>query len=328
MAAFARELGAAWAGASTSAPPAAASVAVRFAGPVARFGSGWQLFPLPAGTATLSAAGVSFGAARQLTGIGFTAILGSDRLQITKGHGSWGQSAFQFNGRLTDLRLDSPTLAAQVSAQATAEQLLVATGRRANTRGFGLETVGVTLGTKGEIVVNGFLQTANPDIYAAGDVIGDPMFVYVAAYAGSLAAENALTGNVRRYDLATLPKVTFTDPAVASVGLADAQARAQGVEPLVATLSLEHVPRALAARDTRGFVKLVADAATRKIVGAHILAAEAGEMITEPALAIKHGLTIEDLTAAFHPYLTLSEGIKLAAQTFDKDVARLSCCAA
>ncbi len=211
---------------------------------------------------------------------------------------------------------------------ARSEQLLVATGRRANTAGFGLDTVGVTLGKKGEIVVDEFLETINPNVYAAGDVIGDPMFVYVAAYGGALAAENALTGNVRRYDLSALPKVTFTDPAVASVGLTEEQARAQGIKPLVSKLPLEHVPRALAARDTRGFVKLVADRATRKIIGAHILASEAGEMITESALAIRFGLTIEDLASTFHPYLTLSEGIKLAAQTFDKDVAKLSCCAA
>jgi mercuric reductase len=211
---------------------------------------------------------------------------------------------------------------------ATAEQLLVATGRRPNTSGFGLEESGVRLGKKSEIAVNEFLQTANADIYAAGDVIGDPMFVYVAAYAGALAAENALTGNQRHYDLTALPRVTFSDPAVASVGLTEDEARERGIAPIVSTLSLEHVPRALAARDTRGFVKLVADSATRRIVGAHILAAEAGEMITEPALAIKHGLTIDDLASAFHPYLTLSEGIKLAAQTFDKDVAKLSCCAA
>ncbi len=211
---------------------------------------------------------------------------------------------------------------------ARAEQLLVATGRRANTAGFGLDTIGVTLGTKGEIVVDEFLQTTNPSVYAAGDVIGEPMFVYVAAYAGALAAENALTGNERRYDLSALAKVTFTDPAISSVGLTENEARAQGIEPLVSKLPLEHVPRALAAHDTRGFIKLVADAATKKIIGAHILAAEAGEMVTEPALAIKFGLTIEDLTSTFHPYLTLSEGVKLAAQTFTKDVAKLSCCAA
>jgi mercuric reductase len=91
---------------------------------------------------------------------------------------------------------------------------------------------------------------------------------------------------------------------------------------------MEHVPRALAARETRGFVKLIADGATRRIVGAQILAAEAGEMILEPTLAIKYGLTIDDLTSTFHPYLTLSEGVKLAAQTFDRDVAKLSCCSA
>lgn len=214
------------------------------------------------------------------------------------------------------------------AAMARAEQLLVAAGRRANTAGLGLDAIGVQLGTKGELTVNEFLQSSNPDVYAAGDVTGDPMFVYVAAYGGALAAENALEGNVRRYDLTGLPKVTFTDPAVASVGLTEEAARAAGAEPLVSRLPLEQVPRALAARDTRGFVKLVADAATRKLVGAHILAAEAGEMITEPALAVRFGLTIEDLSGAFHPYLTLSEAIKLAAQGFDKDVARLSCCAA
>ena len=211
---------------------------------------------------------------------------------------------------------------------ARASELLVATGRRANTAGFGLEGIRVTLGKKGEVVVNEFLQTTNQDVYAAGDVIGDPMFVYVSAYGGAVAAENALTGNGRRYDLSALPKVTFTDPAVSSVGLTEDEARAQGIEPLASKLPLEHVPRALAARDTRGFIKLVADAATRRIIGAHILAGEAGEMITEPALAIKLGLTIEDLTSTFHPYLTLSEGIKLAAQAFTRDVAKLSCCAA
>ena len=214
------------------------------------------------------------------------------------------------------------------SRPARAEQLLVATGRRANSRGLGLESVGVTLGGKGEISVNEFLQTSNSTIYAAGDVLGDPMFVYVAAYGGALAAENALTGNVRRYDLTVLPRVTFTDPTVAAVGLTEEQARLAAIEPLVAKLPLEHVPRSLVAHDTRGFVKLVAHSATRKIIGAHILAAEAGEMITEPALAVKLGLTIGDLASLFHPYLTLSEGVKLAAQTFDKDVAKLSCCAA
>ena len=214
------------------------------------------------------------------------------------------------------------------SRTAQVDQLLIATGRRANTRGFGLDGVGVALDQKGELVVNDYLQTANPDIYGAGDVLGDPMFVYVAAHGGALAAENALRGNTRPYDLSALPKVTFTDPAIASVGPTEFEMRAKGGEPLVSLLPMEYVPRALAARDTRGFIKLIADPITRRIVGAHILASEAGEMITEPTLAIKSGLTVEDVTSTFHPYLTLSEGIKLAAQTFDKDVKMLSCCAA
>jgi mercuric reductase len=87
------------------------------------------------------------------------------------------------------------------------------------------------------------------------------------------------------------------------------------------------VPRALAARDTRGFVKLVADAASRRLLGAHVVGHEAWEMIMEPAMAVRFGLTIEDLASLLHPYLTLAEGIKLAALTFDKDVTKLSCCA-
>ncbi len=230
-----------------------------------------------------------------------------------------------------DRRADGYTVAFEqegTTRAARAEQLLMATGRRANTRGFGLETAGVALGAKGEVQVNRFLQTANPNVYAAGDVIGDPMLVYVAAYGGSVAAENALKGNEQAYDLTAVPRVTFTDPAVASVGLTEEEARAQSIGPLVSRLPLEHVPRSLAARDTRGFVKLLADASTRRILGAHILAAEAGEMITEAATAIRFGLTVEAIGSIFHPYLTLSEGIKLAALAFTKDVAKLSCCAA
>ena len=214
------------------------------------------------------------------------------------------------------------------SREVCGEQLLVATGRRANTSGLGLELAGVALGAKGEIRVDQHLRTSNDDVYAAGDVTGEPMLVYVAAYAGMTAALNALNGDTRRYDLTAVPKVTFTDPAVASVGLTMEDAEAGGVHAIVSHLPLSQVPRALAARDTRGFIQLVADSSTRRLVGAHILAAEAGEMITEPALAIRFGLTIDDLASSFHPYLTLSEGIKLTAQTFDRDVAKLSCCAA
>lgn len=210
----------------------------------------------------------------------------------------------------------------------TAGQILVATGRLPNTSDLGLDEAGVKTGKRGEIVVNEHLQTSNPDIYAAGDVIGDPMYVYVAAYAGGLAAENALTGAGRIYDLFALPRVTFTDPQIASVGLTEAQASERGLKVKTSVLSLKDVPRALAARDPRGLIKLVAEEETSRLLGAHVLAAEAGEVIQEATLAIRFGLTVQDLVETFHPYLTMVEGLKLAALTFEKDVTKLSCCAA
>lgn len=209
----------------------------------------------------------------------------------------------------------------------SAEKLLVAAGRRANTAGLGLESAGVTTGKKGEIVVDEHLRTTNVDIYAAGDCIGDPLFVYVAAYGGGLAAENALRGAGRVYDLFALPRVTFTDPQIASVGHTEAQAREAGLKVKTAILKLEDVPRALAARDTRGLIKLVAEAETDRLVGAHVLAAEGGEIIQEATLAIRFGLKVSDIVETFHPYLTMAEGLKLAALTFSKEVKKLSCCA-
>jgi mercuric reductase len=208
------------------------------------------------------------------------------------------------------------------------ERVLVATGRRPNTTGVGLEAAHVGVNVQGGVEVNEFLETSNSGVYAVGDVIGNPMFVYVAAYAGNLAAENALRGNARRYDLTAVPSVTFTDPAVASIGLTEDAAWHRGIDAMVAQLGLEHVPRARAARDTRGFIRLIADRQTQQIIGAQILAAEAGEMIGEATLAVRLGLTIEQMTTGFRAYLTLGEGLKLAAQTFTTDVSKLSCCAA
>ncbi len=157
---------------------------------------------------------------------------------------------------------------------------------------------------------------------------GEPMFVYTAAYEGALAAENALTGVTRKRDYTALPWVVFTDPQVAGVGFDEAQAVSAGISAEAVTLPLSQVPRAIAARDTRGFIQLIRDRETDRLVGARILAAEGSELLMEAALAIRHGIKVSDLAAAFHPYLTLSEGIKLAALSFGKDVRKLSCCAA
>lgn len=208
-----------------------------------------------------------------------------------------------------------------------AQELLVATGRRPNTEGLGLQDVSVEVGERGEILVNDRLQTSNPDIYAAGDVLARDMFVYVAAYGGKLAAANALTGSGDVYDASYIARITFTDPQVASAGLTEQQARAQGNDVKVSSLAMEHVPRALAARDTRGLIKLVADAETDRLLGAHVLAPEAGEVIQTAALALRFGLTVRELRDTMFPYLTNVEGLKLALLSFEKDVTRLSCCA-
>ena len=208
-----------------------------------------------------------------------------------------------------------------------AGQLLVATGRRPNTAGMGLEEAGVSLSERGEILVDDRMQTHNPFVYAAGDVIGKDMFVYVAAYGGMLAAENALTGAGKAYDASYIPRLTFTDPQIASAGLTEEQARQQGYDVKVSTLPMDQVPHAQAARDPRGLIKLVADAATDRLLGAHLLAPEAGEMIQTAVLAIRFGITVGELRETMFPYLTSSEGLKLAAIAFEKDLAMLSCCA-
>ncbi|MBI2735946.1 MAG: mercury(II) reductase [Rhodospirillales bacterium] len=209
----------------------------------------------------------------------------------------------------------------------TADRLLVATGRTPNTEGLGLSAIAVAQEPSGAIIVDDRMRTSRAGVYAAGDVTGRDQFVYMAAYGAKLAAKNALNRNSLRYDSAAMPAVVFTDPQVASVGLTEARARALGHDVRTSVLTLDNVPRALAARDTRGLIKLVADGETRKLLGAHILAPEGADSIQTAALAIRGGLTIDDLADTIFPYLTTVEGLKLAAQTFDRDVTRLSCCA-
>ncbi len=206
------------------------------------------------------------------------------------------------------------------------DRLLVATGRRPNTEGLGLEAAGVRADGSGAVLVDERMRTSAPGIYAAGDCTIQPMHVYVAAAAGTRAAIN-MAGGEAALDLSIVPAVVFTDPQAATVGLAEAAAQARGLAVESRTLALEHVPRALVSFDTRGFVKLVAEAETGKILGAQAVAAEAGDLIQSAALAIRAGMTVEALGAELFPYLTMVEALKLCAQTFTKDVAKLSCCA-
>jgi mercuric reductase len=212
------------------------------------------------------------------------------------------------------------------SERLSGDRLLVATGRRANTGSLGLDRAGVRSDADGAIEVDEHMRTTSEGIYAAGDCTTSPEYVYVAAAGGTRAAIN-MTGGDARLDLSVLPAVVFTDPQVATVGLSEAQAQGRGIEADSRTLTLDNVPRALANFDHRGFIKLVAEKTTGRLLGAQILAAEAGEIIQTAALAMRAAMTVSELGGQLFPYLTMVEGIKLCAQTFTRDVKQLSCCA-
>ncbi len=206
-------------------------------------------------------------------------------------------------------------------------KIVIATGTTPNTSKLGLEKVGLALTKKGHILVNDKMETNISNIYGAGDVTDTPAFVYTAATEGKTAVQNAFTGAGMTVDYTSLPWVVFTDPQIAGAGMDEIEAEQKGIPFEVSKLELKNVPRAIAARDTRGFIKLIRNTETDQLIGARIVASEGGELIQQLSMAIKFGITIKELTEMFYPYLTLGEGIKLAAITFGKDVTKLSCCA-
>ena len=207
-----------------------------------------------------------------------------------------------------------------------ADRLLVATGRAPNTRSLNLEAAGITLNPQGAIVIDSGMRTSVEHIYAAGDCTDQPQFVYVAAAAGTRAAIN-MTGGDATLNLTAMPAVVFTDPQVATVGYSEAEAHHDGIETDSRLLTLDNVPRALANFDTRGFIKLVVEVGSGRLIGVQAVTPEAGELIQTAALAIRNRMTVQELADQLFPYLTMVEGLKLAAQTFNKDVKQLSCCA-
>lgn len=206
------------------------------------------------------------------------------------------------------------------------DHLLLATGRRPNTASLALENAGIITGENGAIPVDEHSCTANARIFAAGDCTTNPEFVYVAAAAGTRAAVNMLGGE-EQLDLSVVPGVVFTDPQIATVGLDESEAWQSGFRVDTRILTLDNVPRALANFDTRGFIKLVAEAGTGRLLGVQAVASQAGELIQTAALAIRAQMTVYDLASQLFPYLTMVEGLKLAAQTFIQDITQLSCCA-
>jgi mercuric reductase len=208
-----------------------------------------------------------------------------------------------------------------------ADRLLMATGRRARTADLDLAAADVEVDPRGQVIVDDTMGTSNPAVFAAGDVTSHPQFVYVAALGGSIAAENALRGTTRRIEFRTMPRVTFTTPTIAAVGMTETEARRAGHPVVTSVLPLDIVPRAIVDHTTEGLVKLVGDESTGHLLEAHILADGAGDVIQAAVMAIKYRATIDEIADTYHPYLTMAEAFKLAAQGFTKDVTTLSCCA-
>lgn len=208
------------------------------------------------------------------------------------------------------------------------ERLLMATGIMPNTKTLNLEAAMVKVDGHGFIETDDYMRTSNPKIFAAGDVAGRMPLVTVAAAEGSVAAQNALnTGSPKSIDYSVIPHAIFTHPNVASVGLIERDAVSKGISVISRTLDLRHVPKARAIWDTRGLIKIVAEEATGTILGVHILAPDAAEVIHQAVLLVKNKITIKNAVEKIDVYPTLSEMVKLCAQSFFKDIEKLSCCA-
>ncbi|MCA1598753.1 MAG: NAD(P)/FAD-dependent oxidoreductase, partial [Chloroflexi bacterium] len=216
--------------------------------------------------------------------------------------------------------------------EVAAARVLVTTGRQPNTAGVGLEDAGVRLDRRGAIAVDDVLRTSVPHIWAAGDIIGaeqgSQMATPVGARDGGIAAHNALSGEApRRVDHRVIPRAVFTDPQVGVVGLTDEEANAAGHTCWCNTVSMDLVPRAGAIRDTRGVIKMVADADTHEVLGVSMLGANAAEVIHEAAMGRRFHATIDDFIDLLHVYPTMAEALKIVAISRYKDPGKLSCCA-
>ncbi len=193
-----------------------------------------------------------------------------------------------------------------------ADAVLVAVGRRPYTDGLGLDSAGVALDEKKRVKVDGQYRTNVPGIYAIGDVIAGPMLAHKAEDEGSAVAE-VIAGQKPHIDYDAIPAVIYTAPEVASVGKSEEDLKAAGTAYAVGKFPFTANGRARANGDTEGFVKILADAKTDRVLGVHIIGADAGTMIAEAALAMEYGASSEDIARTCHAHPTLPEAVKEAA---------------
>ncbi|AMQ19608.1 FAD-dependent oxidoreductase [Thermococcus peptonophilus] len=243
-----------------------------------------------------------------------------------------GEEGVNINTSVEIRRLERTESGVRVHAEVEGEErvyeaqyVFFAAGRSPNTRGLNLENTDVKTDEKGFVVVDETLK-AGKNIYAAGDVIGEPMLETVAAKEGFIAATNALEGKNTKMEYRVVPRVVFTDPQLASVGLTDREA-SKSRRCLYNTVEFSNVPKARILGEERGLIKMVVDDETEKILGVHILAYNAAEMIHEAGMIVRNSMTLDDVIETLHVFPTMSEAIKLAALSFKGDVSKMPCCA-
>jgi mercuric reductase len=211
-----------------------------------------------------------------------------------------------------------------------AEELLLATGRKPNTKNLHLENAGVRIRPNdGAIIINSEMLSSAPHIWAGGDVVGGPMLETLAAKGGATAAENALTESHKKIDFLSIPSAIFTSPQVASVGLTEREAMERYGVCDCRILDMSEVPKALIVNKTKGLIKMVVSPNNNnnRIAGVHILSDMAADIIQEGVMAVKYGLTTDDIIDTVHVFPTMTEATKLVATAFKQDVSKLTCCA-
>jgi mercuric reductase len=249
---------------------------------------------------------------------------GVDIKRVSQSNNKSGKNNDRKNIITVEVEVDGKKKAA--AATFKAEALLLATGRAPNSKDIGLEELRIKTKDGGAIIIDDEMRTNIPNIFAAGDVTGEPMLEALAAREGTIASENALTGSHRKVDLNIVPRAIFTDPQLASVGLTDKEAVEKGYECNCKILNFSDVAKARIIGNTRGVIKMVADNNTHRVLGVHILCPNAADLITEAALIIKNKYTIEDVVDTIHVFPTLAESIKIVAQSFFRDIGATSCC--
>ena len=250
---------------------------------------------------------------------GIDVVTGNDFQQVRSPATDGGAEAVQ-QGVMVETTVDDER------REFTVDALFVATGVKPNSENIGLEAVGVETNDDGTIHVDEHFQTTNPDVYAAGDVIGEPELETVAAKEGNHAVENAFGSEGATIDYDAVPAVVFTSPEVAAVGTTELEYMDDHGTCTCRTVRMEDVPRAKAVENTDGLVQVVKHHETDEIVGVHMVGPRAADMIMEATLAVKFGLTVDDIIDTVHPFPTFSEAFKQACQAFRRDTGTMSCC--